>query len=175
MRFNRLFISLSAFFLLLFAGTAYTGCVKDNCVGANCLNGASCVDGFCSCPVGYSGPVCDTVWSTKFLGVWHNYEVVTDSAGKDTSYYVIHVRPYYAEGTNIGGAWLVDSLEQHVDSVGANVALFRTFTFSDQYHNDSTFHLLSGSGSISGDSMVLATFSFTDHHHSKTSTMIWTR
>jgi hypothetical protein len=33
----------------------------DPCDGVTCLNGGYCVNGECSCPVGYSGPDCGTV------------------------------------------------------------------------------------------------------------------
>jgi hypothetical protein len=39
----------------------FWGCVtKDNCDGVLCQNGGTCNDGFCECPSGYGGPLCQT-------------------------------------------------------------------------------------------------------------------
>lgn len=50
-----IFSVLSILTLLLFAA-----CKKDPCDGISCKNGGDCVNGECSCPVGFTGPDCGT-------------------------------------------------------------------------------------------------------------------
>ncbi|MCD6064341.1 MAG: uncharacterized protein K0R82_2252 [Flavipsychrobacter sp.] len=42
-----------------FAIVTYSACTKDPCKKANCLNGATCDDGRCVCPTGFSGIHCE--------------------------------------------------------------------------------------------------------------------
>ena len=55
------------------------------CNNVICLNGGTCSDGLCNCPVGYEGNKCETRWSDKFIG---NYQA-QDECFTSTS------NPYY--------------------------------------------------------------------------------
>ncbi|MBA3829591.1 MAG: calcium-binding EGF-like domain-containing protein [Taibaiella sp.] len=48
-----------------------TSCQPDQCSTVNCMNGGSCANGFCNCPTGYEGTVCDQQSSTKFVGTYY--------------------------------------------------------------------------------------------------------
>jgi hypothetical protein len=64
------------------------------CDNVICLNGGTCLDGNCSCPLGYEGAQCQTKWSDKFIG---NY--VTDDDCDTTAAYgsmVISADPVFA-------------------------------------------------------------------------------
>ncbi len=54
---------LMFFIGVLIAGSAtiYTSCVKDPCSGVSCLNGGSCDNGTCVCPLGYNGTRCEYI------------------------------------------------------------------------------------------------------------------
>jgi hypothetical protein len=48
-----------------------TSCEKDACTDVQCQNGGSCGGGFCHCPVGYEGAVCETKSLDKFIGTYY--------------------------------------------------------------------------------------------------------
>lgn len=65
--------------LIVFSIAFFTSCekkaIKYNdttlvrpCENVICLNGGSCDDGLCQCPVGYEGVKCEKKWSEKFVG-----------------------------------------------------------------------------------------------------------
>ncbi|MGI9192556.1 MAG: calcium-binding EGF-like domain-containing protein [Chitinophagaceae bacterium] len=67
---------LALFGVVIFA-SCNKGDVKYNdttlvrpCDKVICLNGGSCVDGYCYCPVGYEGLKCETRWNEKFVGTY---------------------------------------------------------------------------------------------------------
>src|SRR6476660_3846008 len=84
--------------LFSFFSVAYMSCTKTDrdptsCegVGALCKNGSHCYKGICVCPVGYTGPYCETLIPARFIGTWDVKQKVigSDSAsarGKDSSY-----------------------------------------------------------------------------------------
>jgi hypothetical protein len=39
-----------------------------------CANGGLCINDTCRCPVGYEGPVCETLSVDKFMGTWNVFE-----------------------------------------------------------------------------------------------------
>jgi hypothetical protein len=68
------FVVVISFSFLIFA-SCKKGDIKYNdstlirpCDNIICLNGATCNDGLCVCPIGFEGNKCETRWSTKFLG-----------------------------------------------------------------------------------------------------------
>ena len=57
------------FFLLSIFLIFFNNSCSDSCKDVNCNNGI-CVDGNCSCDFGWTGDICDTKISSKFLGDW---------------------------------------------------------------------------------------------------------
>lgn len=55
-------------FLGLSTAVFYTSCEKDSCEDLKCLNNGACTEGFCRCPTGYEGTLCEQETATKFLG-----------------------------------------------------------------------------------------------------------
>jgi hypothetical protein len=94
---NTRFILSSIFVTLLsFGGVLYSSCTKDACKDITCQHGGSCVNGFCSCPSGYTGTYCETpnltavvFTNNTFTPVKITLNSVTKSvsAGKTISYY----------------------------------------------------------------------------------------
>ncbi|MCB0704282.1 MAG: calcium-binding EGF-like domain-containing protein [Saprospiraceae bacterium] len=61
------FIKILPFFLLFIS---YSSCKKaDICESVSCLNGGSCVNGFCDCPTGYTGPDCSNYLTPSSIKV----------------------------------------------------------------------------------------------------------
>ncbi|MCS7297054.1 MAG: calcium-binding EGF-like domain-containing protein [Bacteroidia bacterium] len=48
------------------------GCKRRSCEGVECLNGGTCRNGRCNCPVGFGGGYCQEKWSDAWIG---NYTV----------------------------------------------------------------------------------------------------
>ena len=45
--------------LLGFGAAVYTSCNKDRCSNVTCQNGGTCLNGYCTCPVGFEGDHCE--------------------------------------------------------------------------------------------------------------------
>lgn len=59
MRNTRFILSSAILTLLTFGAVVYTSCQKDRCKNLVCQHGGSCLNGFCTCPSGYSGDFCE--------------------------------------------------------------------------------------------------------------------
>ncbi len=60
-----------SFFILVLSSTL-TSCNEGSCENITCLNGGTCRNGRCQCPVGFEGPRCETKWTDRWIG---NYTV----------------------------------------------------------------------------------------------------
>ncbi|OJW77670.1 MAG: hypothetical protein BGO69_06020 [Bacteroidetes bacterium 46-16] len=58
----------SIFIVSSFAAVLYTSGCKKKCGSVTCQNSGTCVNDTCSCPSGYTGTACETMWSTQYLG-----------------------------------------------------------------------------------------------------------
>jgi hypothetical protein len=128
------------FCLLLSAAS----CVPERCKDVVCLNGGLCVDGRCSCPQAYEGPLCEQRWHEKFAGLWRN-EVRTIDASSDisTATYRIFVRP--ADSAHL---FLIDSLGGFDGAVVCELSGSNSFRFRSQYSADSSLYIEAGQGSL---------------------------
>lgn len=91
------------------AALAFTACTSDPCKDIECKNSGTCLDGTCSCPVGYEGKLCDTLSTAKFVG--NNLAVadtVTSGPGTGTYAYAMNISTVAGSVTkmttaNLGG------------------------------------------------------------------------
>lgn len=60
-----------ATFLAMGSAVVYTSCEKDRCLDVKCTNGGACTDGFCTCPTGFEGVLCEEYTAGKFLGSFY--------------------------------------------------------------------------------------------------------
>lgn len=58
----------SAFIITAFTAVTWTSGCKSKCGSVTCQNGGTCTNDTCSCPSGYTGTSCETLWSTQYLG-----------------------------------------------------------------------------------------------------------
>ncbi|PZF71523.1 cupin domain-containing protein [Taibaiella soli] len=154
-----------------FLGITYTACIKDNCSSSLCANGGICVNGACACVTGYEGVHCDTLWSQKFSGTWKVSEATQDANGVTEYGYTITARP-----STTGNTFLIDGLENSVDSVYCVINDNRSFLMPAQLNADSTFSVQSGEGTL--DTLtgnVTVNYTFTQNGISRTSNMTWSK
>lgn len=79
------FIGTSVATVLLFCAIVYTSCKKETytyinkCEGVVCENNGACIDGSCSCTLGYSGDNCEKKSIKPYIGKWRVSQKVTTS------------------------------------------------------------------------------------------------
>ena len=47
-----------------------SGCKRGSCENITCLNGGTCRNGRCQCPVGFEGARCETKWTDRWIGTY---------------------------------------------------------------------------------------------------------
>lgn len=165
-------ISITLLFVsIIFLGVVYSGCVKTGCADNFCQNGGLCVDGSCACPAGYEGIHCETLWSAKFSGNWNVQESILDSNGTHQSNYSINVLP-----ASDAKFFLINNLEGSQDSIYCQFNNVFAFTLPVQAHQDSSFIITEGSGSIDPNRLIVQmSYIFFQNGLRRNSTMQWGR
>jgi hypothetical protein len=51
-------------------GALVLSCEQGSCENITCLNGGTCRDGRCQCPVGFEGVRCETKWTDRWIGTY---------------------------------------------------------------------------------------------------------
>jgi hypothetical protein len=127
---------------LIFLITLYTSCIKNKCNGVVCQHGGVCVDGSCSCIVGYEGAHCETAWSEKFAGKWH----ADDSYIRDTS----HTHFNYDISITGSGpdSFFVSGLSDSFRSVTCYRSSINAFTMKSGQNLDSSITIQNGNGTL---------------------------
>ncbi len=82
-------LSIFFFAAFLFWGSAtFFSCKSDKCQGTYCAHGGICTDGVCTCPVGYTGPTCDSLSKLNFIGTWTVQETGTATPPNNYTIYI---------------------------------------------------------------------------------------
>ena len=86
-------IILSTILFCTLIAVVFTSCEKSDfqygpttyyqpCEKVICLNGGSCLDGYCQCPLGFEGAQCSERSSNKFEGTYHSYDDCNTTTGQ---------------------------------------------------------------------------------------------
>lgn len=115
------------------------------CENVICLNGGTCKDGLCYCPVGYEGLKCATKWSEKFLGY---YKASDECYTGTNNFYFVNITPIleYANKMtihNLGTACPGTLLEAVINPEKTTFHIPSQTTCNNIY--------ISGNGNINGD------------------------
>jgi len=51
-------------------GALVLSCEQGSCENITCLNGGTCRNGRCQCPVGFEGVRCETKWTDRWIGTY---------------------------------------------------------------------------------------------------------
>ncbi len=51
-------------------GALVLSCERGSCENITCLNGGTCRNGRCQCPVGFEGARCETKWTDRWMGTY---------------------------------------------------------------------------------------------------------
>ena len=51
-------------------GALVLSCERGSCENITCLNGGTCRNGRCQCPVGFEGVRCETKWTDRWIGTY---------------------------------------------------------------------------------------------------------
>ncbi len=51
-------------------GALVLSCERGSCENITCLNGGTCRNGRCQCPVGFEGVRCETKWTDRWMGTY---------------------------------------------------------------------------------------------------------
>ena len=83
-----LFLSFLLFFAVSISVFYLSSCQQDKCKATNCAYGGTCNNGVCTCLPGYTGPTCDTISSTFFLGSWNVTETGTITSKRSYTVFI---------------------------------------------------------------------------------------
>ena len=61
---------LGLFIILGALGALVLSCERGSCENITCLNGGTCRNGRCQCPVGFEGARCETKWTDRWIGTY---------------------------------------------------------------------------------------------------------
>ena len=92
----------------------FTSCKKDKCDTSNCLNGGTCDDGRCDCPIGYTGSECE--------------EQITPQSIQISTIEVLKFPP-----TDNGGGWDISSGPEIYPEISKGTSLIWS---SSNYYED---------------------------------------
>ena len=56
--------------ILVALGALVLSCKRGSCENVTCLNGGTCRNGRCQCPVGFEGVRCETKWTDRWIGTY---------------------------------------------------------------------------------------------------------
>jgi hypothetical protein len=140
-RIKNIFFSV-ALTLGAFTAITYTACNKDECKDVVCQNGGTCVSGACSCPSGYEGTNCETLWTTKFIKTWTAPSDQNVASGVKLNPYTCIITQGSAMNTLIIGTGFYDNFFQH--SINATVN-GNTLTIPSQQPDGAANYTVSGS------------------------------
>ena len=87
-----------------FTAAIVSSCNPDQCKDVVCANGGTCLDGTCSCPLGYVGTLCDTKANSFFPGNWSAKEKLNGASTWGTPYTITVT----ADGTDPKAFYLVN-------------------------------------------------------------------
>lgn len=83
------FLTTFVIILSVFLVTVYSSCKKEQytyvnkCADVLCENNGTCIDGNCSCTLGYTGERCENKANTAYIGKWQVTQKVTSSNKKE--------------------------------------------------------------------------------------------
>lgn len=119
-------------------------CGKDEnkCATVACGVG-TCKDGTCECPTGYGGPNCLTIWMTKYVGGWSNYQEIDGDALSDIEPVVI-LKP----STDVKVILADNFLFEEHDNVILDLVSSNSFKFRENQELEPGLTIVSGTGTI---------------------------
>ncbi len=116
------------------------------CEKVFCINGGTCQDGLCQCPVGFEGSTCETRTSTRFVGDYKSYDQCYTG---QPDYYTATITDNATEASQVTlsnlGSFCTNSfpLNAYLDVTGSG------FTIPMQVSCDGLY--ISGNGNINNE------------------------
>lgn len=157
-----LIIGLAGAFML-------AGCIDDKCGTVVCANEGICVDGKCTCPVGFEGSACETAWVEKFAGTWK----VEQTYAKDTTGEVF---PYDVVVAGLRDSFMLAGLSDTLPAVVCKRESLNGFTIrpNQVLRADSSIIIRSGEGILQGNT-IKGLYSFQHHDTVISARFTWSR
>jgi hypothetical protein len=143
--------ALTALFTMgIFSTALYTSCSKDECKDVVCNNGGTCVDGTCSCPLGYEGSTCQTSSASKFVGTWTASETCS---GVTSTPYQVTITADPSSPTKL----LVSNLGNY-DCSGSNIVFTATLTGANSFtiNGNSCATQMNATGTLNGNKVEIS-------------------
>lgn len=114
----------------IFTIFSYSSCKKtetsvgiDPCASVACQNNGVCYSGSCSCPLGYSGDVCENQNNKPYLGKWNVEQTVASSNDQQTigkkSNYTIEIKEVQGSAVKL----TMDNLLGNADVKGVKITI----------------------------------------------------
>lgn len=75
-------------FLIISTSVLISSCIDNSCTRLTCLNGGTCSENFCRCPIGFDGAECEFKTVERFLGAFAGTTRCSDYATKIDSVFI---------------------------------------------------------------------------------------
>jgi len=154
-------------FMALGSSVVFNSCKDDPCDDQICLNGGTCNDGNCDCPVAYEDQNCGTETRSKFISSYN----ATSPCFAGFTYNIQFVK------SNIEAARMnINNLGDIGLNVAARVTGGTNFTIDSQTATDSDGDTwtIQGSGTLNG-SIITVNITYTFGGNSLVCTETWTK
>ena len=131
--------------LFCFTMVIYSSCSKIECIGKTCQHSGACDKGKCKCTSSYEGESCENALNKKFVGAYYGVSSCGGSGPLNIT--------AGAEPTRINFS------DAELGNIYATVSANSITIPSQTFYYAGVNYAVSGSGTLSGNSLTLSTFS----------------
>jgi hypothetical protein len=145
------------FSVAMFSATLlFTGCAEDKCKKVECGTNGTCLEGLCNCTSGYEGDKCETMSSTKFVGLYNQKDAVSCDSASYTVAITLSSIPTKVLVNNFGGSGTANTLSGTAAGSKITIDAGQTVTIP----NAGVWTVTSGTALLTGTTLA-STFKLT--------------
>ena len=132
------------------------GCIDDKCGTVVCANEGICVDGKCTCLVGYEGAACETAWVDRLTGKWN----ANDGFLRDTTNTRVTYDIQLLSLESYPDSFLVEGLSDSFENIKGYRTTMSEFNLQPEQVLDSFVTIKNGKGKLSASGEITGLYTF---------------